>query len=222
MLVLRIYNTVSRADETMLTLPGLEGRQAMLAAERFMRSRGLRQGKLVEENEEGESAGKTVYGFPYQNRGAGFRFIPNSEAYWQFRHLKKTLGLKVGSFVDLGGGPGNILLSARYIFGCERVVGVEIDPKMCEQARGIIPEAEIVCADISEWTPPDKKHFDMVYVFEPTPDLAERAKFFAHLRTWLKAGQYLFYTHATGDVPRWLASVPVAGLENSPLFTVNG
>jgi hypothetical protein len=42
MLILRVYNTVSGTNETMLTLPGLEGQQAVTAAAQFLRSRGLR------------------------------------------------------------------------------------------------------------------------------------------------------------------------------------
>jgi len=71
------------------------------------------------------------------------------------------------SVLDLGVGTGT--LTARLIEAGCRVCGVDLSPKMLEQARERCPDAELVCADLTtEWPPQLDRLYDRIistYVF---------------------------------------------------------
>jgi SAM-dependent methyltransferase len=74
-------------------------------------------------------------------------------------------GIEIGpddGFVDIGCGKGRVLLQAtRRPFG--RVLGVELSPRLAEQARGLVANArrrrcrsvEVIVADVTRWELPE-------------------------------------------------------------------
>lgn len=93
-----------------------------------------------------------------------------------FRKLMDQLPFPLGSvFVDVGCGAGKIVLIAtQYPF--KRIVGIEFSPWLCQLARAnltvfeqrfvIVPEVEVVAADITEYEiQPDENVFSMCNPF---------------------------------------------------------
>lgn len=221
MFEIKIYNPVIGELETVETLTEPDEGKALAAAEKFLFSRGVKHGELLRQ---GAERSKTIFGF--KDRGSiaekdgGFGFRPNSPIYFIFKYFKETLNLRIDSFIDLGCGPGNILLSAGHILGANKLTGIEIDPGLIKEAKDNTRmfNAEILQADLFEWVP-EVNDYDMVYLYEPVEDEVLRLKFLDHLKTWLTHGQYVFYTHAVGEVPAWLEKVDTPDFENRCFYT---
>jgi SAM-dependent methyltransferase len=84
------------------------------------------------------------------------------------------------------------------------VTGVDISPRQVERARAAIPEAEFICADLTELELPDSS-FDAVasfYVFNHIPrELL--APLLGRIHRWLVPGGWLVSAFGASDVPAW-------------------
>lgn len=219
---LKIFNPVLMQLETVLSLPALSQIEAKTRAEEFLVRHGVKFGELFES---GEPKGIVVSGYEDEDSAAssrgGFGFLPSSPIYHVFKHIREVLDVEIRSFVDLGCGPGNILLAASTLLGASRLTGVELDGDLVERARQNTRSinATIIEADLLKWVP-GTNDFDMVYAYEPIRDRALRLEFFAHLKDWLNPGQYVFYQRAVGDVPGWLKQVDLTSYKHPCVFRV--
>lgn len=218
---IKVFNPIIGGHETVATLTESDEQTALKKAEEFLFSVGVKHGELLRE---GAERSTTVHG--YKDRGSiaekdgGFGFRPNSPIYFLFKYFRENLGLRVDSFIDLGCGPGNILLSAAHLFGSTRLTGVEIDPGLVQEAKDNtrMLDAKIIEADLFTWVP-EVNDYDLVYLYEPVEDIERRLRFLGHLKTWLNDGQYVFYTYAVGDLPEWLKPVEIPNYDYPCLFT---
>jgi SAM-dependent methyltransferase len=217
---LKCLNPISMQLEAVFTVPGTDEDQASQKAEEFMRACGIKVGELTPQ---GAERGKPVLAFKDQDSIAsdigGFYFVAN-QVYFIFRHIKETLGLEINSFIDLGCGPGNILLSAQKIFGSAELTGVEFDPELVGQARENTRPfgGTIIEADLLEWKP-EVNSYDMIYIYDPIRNGNIRPKFFAVLAEWLNDGQYVYFQRVSRGVPAWLKKVEIPGYEHPCLYT---
>jgi SAM-dependent methyltransferase len=220
MFEVKIYNPVILQMETVLALPGSCEDEAVIKAEEFLLSHGARIGSLVNDRDQKSRA---IFGFKDQDsiavKDGGFGFIPNS-IYFMFKYIKEGLGLRVDSFIDLGCGSGNILISAKTLLEASELTGVEIDPALVRQAKENTGQfnAEIIQADLMEWTPAYNR-YDMVYMYEPMREEGHRLKFLSHLKTWLRDGQYIYYQHIVGSLPEWFEPIDIPNHNRPCLFT---
>lgn len=216
---IKLYNPISAQLETIANLTEPEESAAFAEARQFLLSRGARIGEFVRD---GEERGRSVYGFLDQSSVAsdfgGHACLTNT-TYFLFKYIREDMKLPVRSFIDLGCGAGNVLISAATLLDAEKATGVEIDPELARQARentyGL--NAEIIEADLFTWTP-EVNDFDLVYLFEPVRE-ERRIEFFAHLATWLRDGQHVFYQHTEGALPRWLNGIELPNHNRTCLFT---
>ena len=224
MFELKLFNPISSQMETVLALSDVSEAEALLKARDFLFQHGVKFGELVAE---GEPRGKNVFGFEDEpsvaDQGGGFGFLPSSPIYHVFKHIRDVLDTDIRSFIDLGCGPGNILMSAHRLLGATRLTGVEIDSGLVARARENTAQfdAAIIEADLMEWEP-EINEFDMIYMYEPIRDEAKRLRFLAHLSTWLNEGQHVFYQHAVGKVPAWFTPVDLAPYRHPCLYTFDG
>jgi SAM-dependent methyltransferase len=164
-----------------------------------------------------------VEGFPDQRsvaeNGGGFWFVAN-HVFFVFKAIKEVLGIKVDSFIDLGCGPGNVLINARNLLGAARLTGVELDPALVAQARINTRDlgANIIEADLTAWQPA-VNDFDMVYAYDPIRDLPLREKFLVGLAGWLRDGQYVYYHRIVGEMPAWLEKIEIPNYDVPCLYT---
>jgi SAM-dependent methyltransferase len=98
-----------------------------------------------------------------------------------------------------GGSPETRRLVQRFA-----VTGVDISPRQVERAQAAIPEAEFICADLTELELPAGS-FDAVvsfYVFNHVPrELL--APLLGRIATWLEPGGFLLSAFGAGDLPEW-------------------
>ena len=222
MFEVRIFNPFKGHMDTIATLAVSSENEAASRAEEFLFANGIKLGEI---GAAGSDKRRTIIGLPDQESVAtdsgGFWFVAN-HIYFIFKCIKEEMGLKVDSFVDLGCGPGNVLINARNLLGATRLTGVEIDPALVEQAKintGSL-NAEIIQADLLEWKPA-VNDFDLVYAYDPIQDLAVREKFFTRLASWLKDGQYVYYHRIVGEMPGWLELVAMPNYDIPCLYTFN-
>jgi SAM-dependent methyltransferase len=188
------------------------------AAEYFFRH-GIKRGEL---RPAASGERYQIEGFPDQEsvatNGGGFWFVAN-HVYFVFKAIKEVLGIKVDSFIDLGCGPGNVLINACNLLGADRLTGVELDPKLVAQARINTQDigANIIEADLTAWQPAVNE-FDMVYAYDPIQDLSLREKFLAGLAVWLKDGQYVYYHRIVGEMPVWLEKIEIPNYDIPCLY----
>lgn len=224
MFELQIFNPISLQMEAVLTMPEMADADAMVRAEEFLFSRGVKCGELVKN---GIARGKSIFAFHDEESSAsgsgGFRFSPLSPTYHVFTLLREVLDIEIASFVDLGCGPGNILMGAYWQLGATRLTGVEIDAGLAQRARDNTRSlnANIIEADLMEWHPAEND-FDMVYMYEPIRDIEKREEFLFRMKGWLKHGQYVFYQHVIGELPSWLIPVDIKPFDHAFLFTFDG
>ncbi len=217
----KALNPLTLQLETVLTLPGSDESEAMARAEEFFLSQGIKIGELVPEGS--AERGKPITGFQDQESSAtqngGFWFVAN-HIYFVFKYIREVLGLEIHSFIDLGCGPGNILISAKNLLGASELTGVEIDPALVRQAKDNtrMLNANIIQADLLEWVPA-VNDYDMVYIYEPIRDENLRLKFLSGMTAWLKDGQYVFFQRMVGDVPEWFRKIDIPNYEPSCLYT---
>ncbi|HEV7642875.1 MAG TPA: class I SAM-dependent methyltransferase [Pyrinomonadaceae bacterium] len=224
MFEVRIFNPFKGGMDTIATLAISSQSEAAQRAEQFLSSNGIKIGEIVAE---GSEERHTIIGLPDQESVAtdngGFWFVAN-HVYFIFKAIKEELGIKVDSFVDLGCGPGNILICARNLLGATRLTGVEIDIALVEQAKrnteslGAEITAEIIQADLLEWRPA-VNNFDMVYAYDPIRDLAIRQRFHDRLAEWLRDGQHVFYHRIVGEMPVWLEKIDIPNYDVPCLYT---
>ena len=219
---LKIYNPFKQKMDTITTLSVSSEEEAKAQAQEFLFSNGIKLGEIVPV---GTETRITIIGIPDQGSVAtdtgGFWFVAN-HIYFVFKTMKEVMGLKVDSFIDLGCGTGNILINAHNLLGSQRLVGVELDPALVEQAKRYTAAlgAEIIEADLLKWTPA-LNDYDMVYAYDPIRDLELRAKFQASLAGWLRDGQYVFYHRIVGEMPDWLEMVEIPDYDVPCLYTFN-
>lgn len=216
----RIFDPIESKMQPVHTISESDEDSATELARNFLLSQGVRLGDMIRE---GDSRAKAVFGFEDQPsvsvENGGYGCVTNS-IYFTFKYIRETLDLRVDSFIDLGCGPGNILISAHNLLGAQRLTGIEIDHNLVEQARTNTAElnAEIVEADLLTWLP-EKNDFDMVYMYEPFRDETARQRFLDHLGSWLRDGQYIFYQHVQGGLPQWLGRIEIPNISRTCLFT---
>ena len=220
MFEVRIFNPVVLEAYVVHSFPDCSESEAIIKAEEFLFSQGVKIGDL---RRKGADNGLAIFGFRDQDsiasEAGGYSCVSNS-VYFMFKYISEELGLKIDSFIDLGCGTGNILISARNLFGSSKLTGVEIDSSLVRQAEENTKDfaAGIILADLLEWKPA-VNDYDLVYMYEPLRDEKPRAKFLANLKTWLKDGQYVYYQHIVGDLPGWLSEVKIPNLGHPCLFT---
>jgi SAM-dependent methyltransferase len=99
-----------------------------------------------------------------------------------------------------GSGPPETQRLARRF----RLTGVDISPRQIERARAAVPEAELICADITALELPDSS-FDAVvsfYVFNHVPrELL--APLLGDIHRWLVPGGWLLTAFGQSDLPSW-------------------
>jgi len=143
--------------------------------------------------------------------GAGYDAMADTWAEWsgqitddpRRRWLIKLLErLADGDVLELGCGDGSRetpTLAARY-----RTTGVDISAEQLRRARGRVPNATFVHADLTEVDFPAHS-FDAVcafYVLNHVPrDLLPAL--FARVRAWLRPGGYFLATLGANDVENW-------------------
>lgn len=216
----RIFNQIKMEMQPVHTIAESDETVASELASKFLLSQGVRLGDMLRE---GDTKPMAVHGFRDQPsisvKNGGYECVTNS-IYFVFKYIKEDLGLQVDSFIDLGCGPGNILISARNLLGATRLTGVEIDKGLLQQAHentsGL--NAELIEADLLTWSP-EKNDFDMVYMYEPLREEKPRLEFLDNLKGWLRDGQYLFYQHIEGELPRWLNKIELPNHPRTCLFT---
>ena len=85
-----------------------------------------------------------------------------------------------------------------------RLTGVDISPQQIERARPAVPEAELICADITALELPDAS-FDAVvsfYVFNHVPrELL--GPLLDNVHRWLVPGGWLLSAFGQSDLPGW-------------------
>ncbi len=224
MFEVRIFNPFKGGMDTIATLAISSESEAAEKAEEFLSSNGIKLGEIVAV---GSEERHTIIGLPDQEsvatEGGGFWFVAN-HVYFVFKAIKEELGIKVDSFIDLGCGPGNILIAARNLLGATRLTGVEIDIALVEQAKrntepwGAEIITEIIQADLLEWRPA-VNNFDMVYAYDPIRDPALRERFLSGLAGWLRDGQYVYYNRIVGEMPVWLEKIEIPNYDVPCLYT---
>lgn len=220
MFEVKALNPITMHLETVLTLPESDESEAIARAEEFFLSQGIKVGELVPE---GFERGKPIQVYQDQDSNAtlngGFWFVAN-HIHFVFKYIREILGLEIDSFIDLGCGPGNILISARNLLGASKLTGVEIDPALVQQAKDNTRAfgANIIQADLLQWVPA-VNDFDMVYIYDPIRDEKLRLKFLSGMTAWLKDGQYVFYQRVAGDVPEWFRKIDIPNYDPACLYT---
>jgi predicted RNA methylase len=211
MFEIRVFDPVEIVQKTVLAISHGDEKTALAEARRFLISNGI---KIADFHRHGsDDRPLTVFGFEDQESSAAalgaHRSIVNS-AYFIFEYIHDKLRVKVDSFIDMGCGAGNILLCAHSVFGAVKLAGVEIDQLLLAQARENTAAigAQIIAADMLEWAP-ENNDFDMVYFYEPFASEDARQRFLSHLAAWLRDGQYVYYQHTDGDLPRWLTEIKI-------------
>jgi SAM-dependent methyltransferase len=220
MFEVRIFNPFIGDMDTISTIEtdSLEDAKRQ-TAEYFFRQ-GIKRGEI---RIAGGGERHQVEGFPDQRsvaeNGGGFWFVAN-HVYFVFKAIKEVLGIKIDSFIDLGCGPGNVLINARNLLGAAKLTGVELDPALVAQARINTQDlgANIIEADLTAWRPA-VNDFDMVYAYDPVRDLPLREKFLAGLAGWLHDGQYVYYHRIVGEMPVWLEKIEIPNYDVPCLYT---
>lgn len=98
-----------------------------------------------------------------------------------------------------GGAPETQRLAQRFA-----VTGVDVSPRQIERARAAVPEAEFICADLTDLELPAGS-FDAVcsfYVFNHVPrELL--APLLGRIHGWLVRGGWLLCAFGASDLPAW-------------------
>ncbi len=110
--------------------------------------------------------------------------------------------------LDLGCGNGLPTAWLLCQAGC-RVRGVDLSPVQIERARRLVPQASLLCADMTALELPEASLDAVVsfYAIIHVP-LAEQPALFARIHSWLRPGGYLMATVGadawTGSEEDWL------------------
>ena len=90
---------------------------------------------------------------------------------------------------DLGCGAGNVtrLLAERW--PAARLVGVDSSPEMLEKAKGALPSAQWVVADLADWQPPEPA--DLIFSNAALHWLGDHETLFRRLVSYLAPGGVL-------------------------------
>ena len=135
-----------------------------------------------------EFGGRPFYGYDsaqvqqgYANRTA------NSEAAFLLPRLSPGM-----TILDCGCGPGSITLGLAEIVSPGRAVGVDLEPRMIERAKGIASESgvanvEFQVADIYDLPFPDDE-FDAVFSSSVTEHLSDPVRALAEVRRVVRPG----------------------------------
>ncbi len=143
---------------------------------------------------------------------------PNDESYQKYKawvdefaqHLQKGRAV-----LDLGCGNG--IPSTQLLAENFHVTGVDISPVQIERAKERVPNAEFICADMSEisFAPASFDAIVSFYAIIHLP-LEEQPQLLAKMHTWLKDEGYLMlitgHNAWTGEASNWL------GVEGGDMF----
>lgn len=88
------------------------------------------------------------------------------------------------AIVDLGCGAGNVTAHLHRRWPSARMIGVDGSTEMLAKAKGTLPTAEWVEADIARWDAPDQ--VDLVYSNAALHWLADHGRLFPRIMGWLR------------------------------------
>jgi predicted RNA methylase len=91
-----------------------------------------------------------------RNDGVDYSPVPFRAFFKAMEHVPKDL--LTGTFLDYGAGKGRALLLAARGYAFQRVVGVEVSPELCKQAKQNLkqvttPQVEVICCDAATYEP---------------------------------------------------------------------